>query len=98
MSSNCRRTANRRSRLAVVRSMSCCACGAPPPNHAHHVTFKRGLGQKASDRDVMPLCWLCHSEFHGAYGHFRDWTHEKRTEWQKEQLELLWGALRQSAF
>jgi hypothetical protein len=52
--------------LSVVRGESCLVCGSPPPVHAHHLRHseRRGMGQKVSDKFVVPLCWVCHSDCH----------------------------------
>lgn len=57
------------------------------PIHAHHVTYGRGLGQKAKDEDTIPLCSGHHGDFHDARGAFTDMTRERRREWQSAALE-----------
>lgn len=49
--------------LAYVRQLSCCVCGAEPPNEAHH-HGSRGMGQKTDDYRTVPLCFQCHRRFH----------------------------------
>jgi hypothetical protein len=45
--------------LAFVRTHPCCACGRMRWVEAAH-TGPHGLGQKAPDRDAVPLCVRCH--------------------------------------
>lgn len=49
--------------LAFVRGKKCCACGKPAPSHAHH-QGGRGMGQKTDDYRTVPLCGICHHEWH----------------------------------
>ena len=54
--------------LAFVRRQPCCACGAINPIQAAHIRManigigkrETGIGEKASDRWVVPLCVGCH--------------------------------------
>lgn len=41
--------------MAWVKTLPCLACGAKAPSEAAH-TGPRGLGQKAPDSQVIPLC------------------------------------------
>lgn len=54
---------------------------------AHHSTASRGLGQKTTDRETMPLCAAHHNQFHNARGVFSGWTREGRRTWQRRMLE-----------
>lgn len=49
--------------LAFVRELPCCFCGAPGPSDPHHVG-RHGMGTKATDYSVLPLCRKCHDEWH----------------------------------
>jgi len=49
--------------LTHVRRHPCCACSATRNVEAHH-WGRRGLGQKAADRDAVPLCSECHHSWH----------------------------------
>jgi len=52
--------------LVWVKSLPCSICGAPADD-AHHligVGNMGGMGTKASDVLVMPLCRGCHTELH----------------------------------
>lgn len=76
--------------LAFVRTRPCCACGAPPPSHAHHKTLGgRGKGQKAPDRETLPFCFSCHDEFHGVRGRFSGATREQRRVFQDDEIARL---------
>lgn len=66
-------------RLAWVRGQPCVACGREGPSEAHHHTHRRGLGQRASDVDAMPLCSGCHWDFHNAQGKSAGLTQRERT-------------------
>lgn len=75
--------------LAWTREQPCCVCLTYDRVEAHHSTVGRGLGQKTSDRETMPLCWKCHRvEFHGARGYFAGWTRTQRREWQRSMSAL----------
>jgi hypothetical protein len=53
--------------LAWVRNQLCCLCFSPGPIHAHHIKgvgHLSGVGLKAPDWAVMPLCHKCHTEMH----------------------------------
>jgi len=45
--------------LQHVRQHDCCNCGAPGPSDPDHVG-PRGVGQKTSDYNCVPLCRPCH--------------------------------------
>lgn len=53
-------------RLAKIRQLPCCRCGASPPSQACHSNFSehgKGRGIKASDEFTVALCWDCHRKF-----------------------------------
>ncbi len=56
--------------LSNVRHMPCCCCGAAAPSQPHHLLrgVPRGMGLKASDCWVIPLCYMCHSDLHDREG------------------------------
>lgn len=58
------------------------------PVAPHHSTHGRGMGQRSHDHEAFPLCLKHHTEFHLGLGPFMNWTHEHRTEWQKEMVEI----------
>lgn len=46
-----------------IGSLPCVACGANPPNHAHHIKT-RGSGGGDYPWNLMPLDFKCHTEVH----------------------------------
>lgn len=50
--------------MAWVASLPCLRCGSCP-SHAHHSTHR---SQGGSDRTCVPLCHLCHGEYHDKLG------------------------------
>jgi hypothetical protein len=83
--------------LAWVRTHPCCACGAFPPNHAHHETLGgRGKSQKAPDSRSLPLCFRCHDDFHLVRGRFKGWTKQQRRDFQDVEitrLRAIWAGI-----
>jgi hypothetical protein len=52
--------------LNYVSSLECCGCGAPA-DEAHHIIaagLGGGIGTKASDLLIMPVCRKCHDDLH----------------------------------
>ena len=52
--------------LNYVKSLECCGCGVKA-DEAHHIIsagLGGGMGTKASDLLVMPVCRGCHDEIH----------------------------------
>lgn len=74
--------------LAHIRTLPCCSCGAKFGVVSHHSTVGRGLSQKTSDHETMPLCRRCHASFHLATGFFEGWSREDRRQWQRRQVEV----------
>lgn len=55
--------------LAFVRQLPCVWCGRRGPSDAAHMPVgARGMGFKAPDRNVVPLCRPCHRKFDGHDG------------------------------
>ena len=53
--------------LRRVRELPCVNCWSPAPSVAHHISGRaRGMGQKISDHDTIPLCSWCHGVIHGS--------------------------------
>lgn len=76
--------------LAWVRTNPCCACGAEPPNHAHHEILNgRGKSQKAPDARTLAFCFKDHDDFHLVRGKFRGWTREQRKLFQSDEISRL---------
>ena len=57
--------------MAMVKGLSCVACGSPPPSDAHHVT---GDGKPRDDMRVIPLCKSCHQGPNGYHAAKRSWV------------------------
>jgi len=52
--------------LNWVKTLACCMCYNEQASDAHHAIGMKlgGMGTKAPDSEVMPLCRKCHSEMH----------------------------------
>lgn len=69
--------------LNYVGSLPCVCCGAEPAGEAHHVIdagMGGGMGTKASDLFVFPLCRTHHEELHKSVSYWEDmynsqWMH-----------------------
>lgn len=46
----------------LIASLPCIACGYEGHTQAAHRNQGKGLGIKACDSQMMPLCFRCHSE------------------------------------
>lgn len=55
-----------RTYMDFVKGHKCCVCQAPPPSDPHHYgpAGTKGMGLKTDDLRTVPLCRLCHDEFH----------------------------------
>lgn len=75
--------------LAYLHTVPCAAASlgrCSPGVQAHHVTYGRGLSQKASDAGgALPLCERHHEDLHQGRGVFVDLSREGRREWQFEK-------------
>jgi hypothetical protein len=67
--------------LAFIRTLRCCICGKPGPDPAHirsasplYGKPETGMGQKASDKFVTPLCRAHHDEQHKAGNELLWWA------------------------
>lgn len=83
-----------------VRSQPCAECRRRPPSELNHVTYGRGLGQKADDLLSFPLCTKCHSDWHDMRGTFWDMTKTQRRAYQERmvsQHHRLFGIMRHDA-
>lgn len=50
-----------------VKSQPCCMCGQPGPSNPHHIKGvggMSGVGLKAPDSMLMPLCYTDHRRMH----------------------------------
>jgi len=52
---------------AWIRTLPCACCGLEPAGEAAHTGNDGGMGMKASDYSVVPLCVNCHTQGPGAY-------------------------------
>jgi hypothetical protein len=72
----------------LVASMPCVCCGIQGRSQAAHANSGRGLGQKAPDTELFPLCadspgsLGCHSHFDRLIG----MTLERRRELEREYI------------
>ena len=54
-------------RFDILSELGCCICGQPPQIH-HLIGIKyRGMGQKASDENTIPLCLHHHTGAQGIH-------------------------------
>jgi hypothetical protein len=74
---------------ARVRLLPCAAAhmsgciGAVDP---HHAGERPGVAMKAHDRTCIPLCRGHHDRLHAAQHPFKEWSKERRREWQDDQI------------
>lgn len=61
-----KRTVSGKKHLAWIRTLPCVICGKWGPNHPHHLMrgVSRGMGMRAEDRFVIPLCHIDHDKLH----------------------------------
>jgi len=72
--------------LSLVRKLRCCACGSGLLVEAHHSTVGRAFGRKSDDHNAMPLCRVCHGDFHAGRGRFHNWSRDRRRLWQIDMV------------
>jgi hypothetical protein len=60
--------------MLAVKGLACCACGAAGPSEAHHPICGRYGQRKASDWDVVPLCYGCHRGPDGIHAGKASWV------------------------
>lgn len=77
-----------------VRALHCAACGTAPPCEANHVTFGRGVGQRASDFHTFPLCTQCHREWTDHSGRFRGQSKARRRLWEEDMARAVHELIR----
>jgi len=65
----------------VQMTSFCVTCTGPI--ESHHSTVGRGLSQKTSDLEAIPLCAKHHYEFHSKTGLFEGMTKEAGRAWQR---------------
>lgn len=85
--------------LAWVHEFQCCLTATGEcsgPIHAHHLLKPwnggRGMGMKANDRNVVPLCMSHHDELHNRYGNEHQFFADKAfdEDWGKKVATVLW--------
>jgi hypothetical protein len=90
--------------MIFVKTLLCCIEEHSPDPHYHddpcdpvieadHVG-RRGIGQKCSDDETIPLCARHHRERHNARGIFSDLAREQMREWLDAQIrrtQTLWA-------
>lgn len=77
--------------LKHVASKSCCVCGHPPPNQAHHpisTESRRKLG-KAHDYETVTLCITHHAGLHDWFGSEEDFINAYGMDFEKEALRMV---------
>lgn len=73
--------------LAAVEEMPCHVCNRAPAGHAHHDRYAVGVGRRADDSQVIPLCPEHHRALHDGGPPFRAWTREQRRQWAAEAIQ-----------
>ena len=74
--------------LKFVASLPCAVCGVEPAGEAHHVIdagMGGGMGTKASDLFVFPLCRLHHTLLHD---NVERWEAYNGSQWQFVALTI----------
>lgn len=79
--------------LAWVRTQSCCARSAREGEECRgrvqvHHAGPRGLGQRCSDREAIPLCARHHREWHDCRGRFAGMSKELRAAFAAAAIEM----------
>lgn len=77
-----------RAYTAWIRKQPCVACSAGPPSEAHHMCGA-GMGLRAHDHTVVPLCSGCHKDHHEFRGHFYGMDRHERKKWQESRMKDL---------
>jgi hypothetical protein len=73
--------------LNYVASLPCVRCGCEPAGEAHHVidVGYGGMGTKASDLWVFPLCCDHHTELHADV---KAWEEKHNSQWEWVALTI----------
>ncbi len=83
--------------VAWVRTLACISCGHEGPSDAAHMPVgPRGVGLKAPDTSVVPLCRACHLHTDGHTN--RPMPRDMRRELAKcwvEKTQAAWAAVSQ---
>ena len=76
-------------RLNLIRSLSCCQCGASPRSQAAHSNFGihgKGKGVKADDKYTIPLCVGCHADLDQ---NLSQQTRQQQLDWFNKKLKFV---------
>lgn len=80
---------------AFVKAQPCCVggkrCGKVDPHHLidGKGDAKKGMGQTAPDRFLLPICRRHHDAFHDGKGFCRGWDAAQRLTFQEQEVERL---------
>lgn len=80
---------------AWVRTLMCCVdginCDAADPHHLidGKGEARKGMGQTAPDKFLLPLCRTHHDLFHAGKGPFAGWDDAQRLTFQEQEVERL---------
>lgn len=80
---------------AWIKTQPCCVgghrCGKVDPHHLidGKGDAKKGMGQTAPDRYLLPLCRAHHDQFHDGKGFARGWDDAQRLTFQEQECERL---------
>lgn len=70
-----------------LRSRPCARCGAYGVQ-VHHRTGA-GMALRGHDDKGIPLCHICHGDFHALAGMFKGWSRAGLAHWQDRQISIL---------
>lgn len=78
---------------AWIRQQPCVVggelCGSVDPHHMidGHGEARKGMGQTAPDRFLIAMCRAHHDQLHAGTGFCRNWSAEKKREFQMQEVE-----------
>lgn len=80
---------------AWVKTLCCCVggleCGLPDPHHMINGKgdARKGMGQTAPDKYLIPMCRGHHDDFHDRKGFCFGWDDAQRLTFQEQEVERL---------
>ena len=80
---------------AFVKAQPCCVggwkCGKSDPHHLidGKGEARKGMGQTAPDRFLLPMCRSHHDQFHAGKGFCFGWDKAQRLTYQEQEIERL---------
>lgn len=89
---------------AFVKTQPCVVggprCGKVDPHHLINGKgdAKKGMGQTAPDRFLLPMCRAHHEDFHHLRGFCRGWDDAQRLTFQEqecERLRIIWDGIQE---